>query len=126
MLVSTFLIAGLLGVFLVNFRKSEDVAWSDRASISLLIAGIATLPLSVRLAFISSFALLILGAICLAIPSRDFYQQRNARRSARKFLAEQGGAEGLCPNCDFVLPVDAPRCHNCDAEFGPGSAWKVG
>lgn len=125
MLVYSFLAAGLIVIFLVNFRNSEAVALIDRVAISLVIAGVALLPLSMWLFFIPSFALIILGAVGLAIPTKGFYERRDARRRMGETLLNQT-ANGLCPNCDCVLPMRAPACPNCEADFGPGAAWKVG
>lgn len=33
--------------------------------------------------------------------------------------------KGECPNCDAVIPVSSVECPKCEANFGPGSAWKV-
>ena len=125
MLVYSFLAAGLIVIFLVNFRNSEAVALIDRVAISLVIAGVALLPLSMWLLFIPSFALIILGAVGLAIPTKGFYERRDARRRMGETLLNQT-ANGLCPNCDCVLPMSAPACPNCDADFGSGSACKGG
>lgn len=125
MLTYLFVAAGLLGVFLVNFQTSKTIAPVDRLAISLLIAGVATVPLSSWLLFTPSIALIVLGAIGLAIPTKSFYARRNARRELLERLRNAGGTHGLCPNCDCVLFISAANCSTCGASFGPGSAWKV-
>ena len=39
--------------------------------------------------------------------------------------AGEAGPLGTCPNCETVIPVDAPECPECNALFGTGSEWKV-
>src|SRR5262245_4511044 len=29
-----------------------------------------------------------------------------------------------CPNCGDEIAADAPSCPTCEADFGPGSAWR--
>lgn len=125
MLVYSFLAAGLFVIVLVNFRNSEAIALVDRIAISFVVAGVALLPLSMWLIFIPSFALIVLGAIGLAIPTKGFYEKRDERRKIRKSLMDQT-ANGMCPNCARVLPMTAAECPNCNADFGPGATWKVG
>lgn len=33
--------------------------------------------------------------------------------------------KGECPNCDAMIPLSILECPKCEANFGPGSAWKV-
>ncbi len=40
-------------------------------------------------------------------------------------LAEAQKPKGLCPNCGYVLPLDAQECPKCKASFGVGSTWAV-
>jgi hypothetical protein len=35
------------------------------------------------------------------------------------------GSQGLCPNCDKVIPLASALCPHCQANFGEGAAWKV-
>ena len=34
------------------------------------------------------------------------------------------GPMGVCPSCEFVIPLASETCKKCRASFGPG-AWKV-
>lgn len=82
MLVYTILGLGALAIFLVNYRQSEAIALSDRVSLSLLIAALASVAVSWFLFFLPTFGLLIAAIVGLMLPTKAFYVERNLRRRA--------------------------------------------
>ena len=119
------------GLVWINYKTSDKIAPADRIGLSLVCLGVGTMPIAIWLAFIPTIFCLLLGGAFLLAPTRQFYEQRNARRLKIEELREAAKVDaddvimGCCPNCDAILPVDIEECPRCHALFNPPSDWKV-
>lgn len=54
------------------------------------------------------------------------YCQRDLPKQTPAPHAVELGPVGPCWNCGTNMPVNAPECPKCHAQYGPHSTWKVG